>query len=82
MLTVHGIFDGNKIDALESIPFKVKKKVMIIFLDDVPDETTSVDIDPIAALRGCSAKADLTSKLLQSRQKDMEMEKAKWKNER
>ena len=79
MLTVHGIFDGKKIDVLESIPFKAKKKVMIIFLDDAPDETTPVDIDPIAALKGCSVNADLTSKLLQSREKDLEMEEAKWK---
>lgn len=35
MLTVQGIFDGQKIEFAEKIPFNEKKRVLITFLDDV-----------------------------------------------
>jgi|GEM_PF-1224680 len=33
MLTVEGIYDGEKVQFLEDIPFEGKKKVLITFLD-------------------------------------------------
>lgn len=35
MLTIQGIFDGQKIEIVDKIPFNEKKKVLITFLDDM-----------------------------------------------
>ena len=53
MLTIEGIYDGQKIEPLKEIPFKKKKKVVITFLDDAPkNKGLELGIDPIRALRG------------------------------
>ncbi len=36
MLTIEGIFDGQKIEAVGKIPFIDKKRVLITFLEDIP----------------------------------------------
>ena len=82
MLTVEGIYDGEKVELLSKIPFKEKKKVLITFLNDMPSSADSVsDVDPIKALRGSSTNSNLTSKLLESRREDMEIEhrNRKWR---
>ena len=80
MLTIKGIYDGQKIEPLKEIPFKKKKKVVITFLDEVRGNAGSeLGIDPIEALRGCAKGSNLTEKLMQSRREDMELEEAKWK---
>jgi hypothetical protein len=68
MLTIEGIFDGRKIEPLSKIPFKDRKKVLITFLNDKPHEASS-NLDPIKALKGCAKGINLTSKLLESRNK-------------
>jgi hypothetical protein len=80
MLTVEGIYDGKKIEPLNAIPFKKKKKVVITFLDEVLENTDlELGIDPIGALRGCSRDSNLTKKLLKSRREDIELEQRKWR---
>ena len=76
MLTIEGIFDGRKIEPLSEIPFKDRKKVLITFLNDKPREASS-DIDPIIALKGCAKGINLTTKLLESRKEDFEIEERK-----
>ncbi|MGE0086202.1 MAG: hypothetical protein AB7S75_17480 [Desulfococcaceae bacterium] len=41
MLTVQGIFDGKKIEVLDTVPFHEKRKVLITFLDDTPQKPAS-----------------------------------------
>ena len=78
MLTVEGIFDGQKVEMLEHVPFKRKKRVLITFLEDATVETDSTsDIDPIKALRGRSKHAHLVEKLLESRKEDLNLEDGK-----
>jgi len=80
MLTIEGIYDGQKIEPLKEIPFKKKKKVVITFLDEVLENTgLELGIDPIRALRGCAKGANLTEKMLESRREDIELEEAKWR---
>ncbi|GAK60096.1 hypothetical protein U27_07084 [Candidatus Vecturithrix granuli] len=71
MLTLEGIFDGQHIEVLGSIPFHQKKRVLITFLDDTlfPPKP-SADIDPISALRGRDKHAHLTEKLLAARKEE------------
>jgi hypothetical protein len=79
MLTIEGIYDGQKIEPLKEIPFKKKKKVVITFLDDVLENTgVELGIDPIRALRGCAKGSNLTKKMLESRREDIELEQRKW----
>ena len=78
MLTIEGIYDGQKIEPLKEIPFK--KKVVITFLDEVLENTgLELGIDPIRALRGCAKGSNLTEKMLESRREDIELEEAKWR---
>ena len=78
MLTIEGIYDGQKIEPLKEIPFT--KKVVITFLDEVLENTgVELGIDPIKALRGCAKGSDLTKKMLESRREDIELEEAKWR---
>jgi hypothetical protein len=79
MLTVEGIFDGQKVEILETIPFKRKLRVLVTFLEDsmVQMESTT-EPDPIKALRGRAKHAYLTEKLLESRREDLTLEDAKW----
>jgi len=80
MLTIRGIYDGEKIEPSEEIPFKEKRNVIITFLEEPVEETDlESEIDPIKALRGCARGSDLTRKLLESRREDLELEEAKWK---
>ncbi len=80
MLTIKGIYDGKKIEPSEEIPFKEKRDVIIVFLEEPIDETDiETEIDPVKALRGCSKRLKLTEKLLESRRKDLELEESKWK---
>ena len=79
MLTIEGIYDGQKIEPLKEIPFKNKKKVVITFLDEVLENTgLELGIDPIRALRGCAKGSNLTEKLLKSRREDLNLEESKW----
>ena len=80
MLTIQGIYDGKKIEVLKEIPFKEKKKVVITFLDETPEDTDlELELDPIEALRGCARGSNLTEKLKESRREDIELEEAKWR---
>lgn len=80
MLTIQGIYDGQKIEPLKKIPFKKKKKVVITFLDEVRENAgLELGLDPIEALRGCAKGSNLTKKLMESRREDIELEEAKWK---
>jgi hypothetical protein len=80
MLTIEGIYDGQKIEPLKEIPFKKKKKVVITFLDEVLENTgLELEIDPIRALRGCAKGSDLTKKMLESRREDIGLEQRKWR---
>ena len=79
MLSINGIYDGQKIKPLKEIPFKEQKKVVITFLDDaIEDNILNSDIDPIEALRGCAKGSNLTEKLLESRREDKDLEESKW----
>ena len=80
MLTIEGIYDGQKIEPLKPIPFKERKKVLITFFNEaVEDSGLELRIDPIKALRGCGKGSDLTKRLLESRREDIELEEAKWR---
>lgn len=80
MLTVEGIYDGQKIEPLKKIPFKEKKKVLITFVNEAFDERDSeLEIDPIKTLRGCAKDSNLTEKLLEARREDIEIEERKWR---
>ena len=79
MLTIKGIYDGKKVELSEEIPFKDKRHVIIIFLEEPVEEINlESEIDPIKALRGCAKGENSTDKLLESRKKDLELEEAKW----
>ena len=58
------------------VSIKDRKKVLITFLNDKPREASS-DKDPIKALKGCAKGINLTSKLLESRKEDLEIEERK-----
>jgi hypothetical protein len=78
MLTIEGIFDGQKVEALGDIPFTEKKRVLITFLDEMlfePEKPS--EVDPIAMLRGRAKGSHLTEKLLASRQEDRRREESK-----
>ena len=80
MLTIEGIYDGKKIEPLKAIPFKKKKKVVITFLDEIHENKgLELEIDPIKALRGCAKGSNLTKKMLESREEDIELEQRKWR---
>jgi len=82
MLAIRGIYDGERIEPLEKIPFKGKRDVIITFLEEPLEETNiELRIDPIKALRGCSKGMNLTEKLLESRREDLKLEETKWKRE-
>ncbi len=79
MLAIKGIYDGEKIKPLETIPFKKKHKVIITFLEEPVEE---IDIEAekeiIKSMMGYTSGLNLTEKLLESRREDLELEKAKW----
>ena len=80
MLTIKGIYDGKRIKLSEEIPFKGKKSVIVIFLEDPVREIDSErKINAIKALRGCAKGTNMTGKLLESRKEDLELEEAKWR---
>ncbi len=73
MLTIEGVFDGHTVEILGNVPFTMKKRVLITFLDEPLFEAeTPPDVDPIAMLRGRVKGAHLTEKLLASRQERRE----------
>ena len=80
MLTIEGIYDDGKIEALKPIPYKKRTRVVITFLNKIsegfaPDSAATA----IKSLRGCDKGADLTENLLESRKEDIELEDAKWR---
>lgn len=81
MLTIRGIYDGEKIEPSEEIPFKEKRNVIITFLEEPAEKanTEESEADPIKALKGCAKGSNLTERLLESRRKDLRLEEAKWK---
>jgi len=79
MLTIEGIYDGQKIQSLKPIPFKTKKKIVITFLNEVAEGLgTDLAADAIKALRGCDRGSSLTKSLLESRREDVDFEEARW----
>jgi hypothetical protein len=79
MLSVRGIYDGEKIKPLTKIPFEGRKRVLITFIDGAAQHSMpDSDIDPIRALRGCAKDSKLSQRLLESRREDAEIERAKW----
>lgn len=80
MVTIKGIYDGEKIELLEEVPFKEKRKVVVTFLEEAPEDTDiESEISLIESLRGCARGSDLTEKLLKSRREDLELEEARWR---
>ena len=78
MLTIRGVYDGEKIEPSEEIPFKEKRNVVITFLEEPVENTEhEPEIDPIKALRGSAKGVKLTEELLKSRREDLELEEAK-----
>ena len=74
MFTIEGIYDGQKIWLLGEIPFKGRKKVLITFLNEAPDDTDlELEIKPIEALRGCARNSNLIEKLLKSKKEDIDI---------
>jgi len=79
MLSVRGIYDGEKIEPLTKIPVEERRRVLITFIDEAAQEgRTHLEMDPIRALRGCAKNSGLSQKLLESRKEDAELERAKW----
>jgi len=79
MLTIEGIYDGQKIQSLKPIPFKTKKKIVITFLNEAAEGLEpDLAADAIKALRGCDKGSSLTKSLLESRREDVELEEARW----
>ena len=79
-MTIRGVYDGEKIEPSEEIPFKEKRDVIITFLEEpVKEAGPGVEVDPIKALRGCARGLNLGERLLESRREDMELEEAKRK---
>jgi len=80
MLTIEGIYDGEKIKPLKEIPFKGEKRILITFLNEGFDEIDTKSVtDPIKALRGCAKSSNLTQKLIEARREDIEIEEGKWR---
>jgi len=78
VLTIRGVYDGEKIEPSEEIPFKENRNVIITFLDEPVEETDlGSEVDPIKVLRGCAKGLNLGEKLLESRREDLEFEEAK-----
>ena len=79
MLAIKGIYDKGKIELIEEVPIKGKRKVVVTFLDEPIMETDlGLEIDPIRALKGCAKGSNLTEKLLESRREDLNLEESKW----
>ena len=80
MLTIRGVFDGEKIEPTEEIPFKGKRDVIITFPEEpVKGTGPGTEADPIKALRGSARGLNPGERLLESRREDMELEEAKRK---
>lgn len=78
MLTVEGIYDGQKIQSLKPVPFKTKKKVVITFLNEATEGLKpGLAIKAINTLRECDRGSSLTKSLLESRREDVEIEEAR-----
>lgn len=80
MVIIKGIYDGGKIELLEEVPFKGRRKVIVTFLEESIENTdVRSGVSPIESLRGCEKGSNLTEKLLKSRRKDLEIEEEKWR---
>lgn len=80
MLTVEGVYDGERIKPLKEIPFKGETRILITFLDENLDEIDKTSrTDPIKALRGCAKSSNLTQKLIEARREDIQIEEGKWR---
>lgn len=78
--TIRGVYDGERIEPSEEIPFGEKRDVIITFREEPVEETDpGSEADPIKALRGCAEGLNLGEKLLESRREDLELEEAKRK---
>jgi len=79
MLAIKGIYDKGKIELIEEVPVKGKRRVVVTFLDEPLAETDlGLEMDPIRALKGCAKGSNLTEKLLESRREDLNLEESKW----
>jgi len=79
MLAIKGIYDKGKIELIEEVPVKGKRRVVVTFLDEPLAETDlGLEMDPIRALKGCAKGSNLTEKLLESRREDLNVEESKW----
>ena len=71
MIAIKGVYDGQEIKALETIPFSQKRNVIITFLEEiVPIEKKQ----NWRRLRGSAKGTNLTNALLKSRKEDFERE--------
>lgn len=77
MLTIKGIYDGDKIKPLEEIPYKDKRNVIITFLDEDARDDERAAREALAALRGCAKGERLTEKLLAARREDLRLDTRK-----
>ncbi len=50
MLTIEGFFDGQRIEAVENIPFIEKKRVLITFLENISYQPISERKTPAQVL--------------------------------
>jgi hypothetical protein len=72
MKIVKAWYDGNNIEVIE--PVKIKKNTEFLIL--LPEEGTGISSkEARKSLRACAKGENLTSKLLQSRNKDIILEK-------
>ena len=79
MLAVNGIYDKGKIFLIKEVPIKNKRRVIVTFLDEPLVETDhELELDPVRALKGCARGLNLTEKLLESRNEDLNIEESKW----
>jgi len=79
MLAIKGIYDKGKIELIEEVPVKGKRRVVVTFLDEPLAETDlGLEMDPIRALKGCAKGSNLTEKLLESPREDLNLEESKW----
>ncbi len=92
MLAVTGWFDGEKVEMTEPLPFKAKRNVIVIFLDDSanekdllykdrevqPSAVHRVSGDPVEMFCGIfQDDSSLTDELLKERKKDIDFEEKK-----
>ena len=79
MLAIKGVYGKGKVELINKVQIKGKRRVIVTFLDEpFPDTDRELRIDPIKALKGCAKGSNLTEKLLESRKEDLNLEESKW----